>query len=116
MKNWSIGIGIVVAMISVISFFGGIIRGCNNLQAETAATAGRVDKIENKIQELEKEGSTELEAIKKDTVQLDKNLGEIKIEQSYTKEKVEQVAEKTDKIYELLLKQAEEKPERRRER
>jgi len=26
------------------------------------------------------------------------------------------VAEKTDKIYELLLKQAEEKPERRRER
>lgn len=69
----------------------------------------KIEKVEADIKNITAEGDKEIKALKEENGELSKQIEVNKVQQDEIQKDVQQINSKTDKIYELLLQQAEKK-------
>lgn len=92
-----------LAYLPVLSIAVGLIISWAKFSVQAENTTKKVDMLETKIEEAEKETDKEIEELKEDNQKLDKSLEVSKVQQETIKKEVQQVSDKTDKIIDLLM-------------
>lgn len=89
--------------IAIGSLIVGLIVTFVKLSVSAEDTKNRVKEVEDKVKEVEKEGDDDIKELKSDNKDLEKKVEVNKTQQDNIQAQVQQVSEKTDKIYDLLL-------------
>ena len=80
-----------------------VIAGFAKFQAQAENTKSKVDKVEDKVERLTEEGSKEIDKLKEENGKLEKSIEVNKVQQDNIQREVQQIADKTEKIYEAIM-------------
>ena len=89
--------------ITPITLAVGLIGSWFTLQADAKNTKTKVETLEEDVKEIAKEGEEDIKEIKADNKDLEKKVEINKTQQDNIQAQVQQVSEKTDKIYDILI-------------
>jgi len=91
------------AYIPIITISVGLVASWVKFQAMAETTKTKVEKLEENVEEIDKESEEEIKDLKAENKDLEKKVEVNKTQQDNIQAQVQQVSEKTDKIYEVLL-------------
>ena len=81
----------------------GLIASIVKFQAQAETTKAKVDDLAKDVKEISSEGDKEIKEIKAENKDLERKMEVNKTQQDNIQAQVQQVSEKTDKIYDVLL-------------
>ena len=89
--------------IPIITIAVGLIVSWAKFSVSADNTKTKVDKLEVKVEEIAKEGDEEIKELKDKSNDLESAVKVNKTQQDNIQAQVQQVSEKTDKIYDVLI-------------
>jgi len=99
----------LIPFISVGTVILGLLGGWFKFQAMAENTKVRVDKVEDKVEKLTDEGGKEIDKLKEETGKLEKSIEVNKVQQDAIQREVQQIADKSEKIYEAIIQMQKKK-------
>jgi seryl-tRNA synthetase len=91
------------AYVPVITIAVGLIASWAKFQAMAEDTRTKIEKLTENVKEISEETTEDTKELKEDNRALEKKVEVNKTQQDNIQAQVQQVSEKTDKIYDLLI-------------
>ena len=95
--------------VPIITIAIGLVASWVKFQAMAENTKTKVEEVAKEVKEIAKENDEDVKELKDDNKDLEKKVEVNKTQQDNIQAQVQQVSEKTDKIYDLLLQMEKKK-------
>ena len=98
-----------LAYLPIITIAIGLIASWVKFQAQAENTKTKVEELQKDVKEIAKESEEDAKELKEENKDLEKKVEVNKTQQDNIQAQVQQVSEKTDKIYDLLIQMEKKK-------